>query len=153
MRFAQVVAAVRHGLQNSVTLDLLALGDVVLDALVLSLLDKLVEALLRVHALARLVEVVIEAEVGILERFGDGVAVTSDRAHLHHACLQIEDMISLVATLMLRQSIFVQLAGIERGLRLALHPAQMLDSAVAVVVAQLLVATIDHYTRVLHSEV
>ena len=62
-------------------------------------------------------------------------------------------MISLVATLMLRQSIFVQLAGIERGLRLALHPAQMLDSAVAVVVAQLLVAAIDHYTRVLHSEV
>ena len=87
MRFAQVVATVRHGLQNSVTLDLLALGDVVLDALVLPLLDKLVEALLRVHALARLVEVVIEAEVGILERFGDGVAVTSDRTHLHHACL------------------------------------------------------------------
>ena len=52
MRFAQVVAAICHGLQHSVTLDLLALGDVVLDSLVLSLLDKLVEALLRVHALA-----------------------------------------------------------------------------------------------------
>ena len=113
MRSAQVVATIGHGLKHSVALDLLALGDVILNSLVPSLLNKLVEALLRVHALARLVEVVIEAEVRILKWLNDCALVATDRSRIRHACLKVEDMVSLVGSLVLRQNIFAQLAGIE----------------------------------------